>query len=82
MHAEKCPICGGAGQLQGINDLSGSAANPPTRTCHGCGGKGWVEVSNGPYYTIQPTIDAPSIQPYQYPWYYTTGDPTEPQTTC
>lgn len=44
MHAEKCPICGGAGQLQGINDLSGSAANPPTRTCHGCGGKGWVEV--------------------------------------
>jgi len=30
-HAEICPVCGGAGQVNG-------------QRCHGCGGRGWVEV--------------------------------------
>lgn len=33
-HAEKCPICYGTGKIK-------------KKTCHGCGGKGWIEVSNG-----------------------------------
>ena len=32
MHAECCPVCGGLGKVQ--SDV----------ICHGCGGRGWVEV--------------------------------------
>jgi hypothetical protein len=46
MHAEKCPICEGVGMLHDIE-------------CHGCGGKGWVEVSDGPQYTLEPLPCAP-----------------------
>ena len=31
-HAQTCPICGGSGKLPDV--------------CHGCGGKGWVEVAD------------------------------------
>ena len=30
-HAELCPVCGGTGKVNG-------------EKCHGCDGKGWVEV--------------------------------------
>ena len=40
--AVKCPVCGGSGKVQsGII----SVVAPMFETCHGCGGKGWVEVS-------------------------------------
>lgn len=47
-HAEKCPICEGNGKLLAkdwpqICRPDGS----PTITCHGCGGKGWVEIAFG-----------------------------------
>ena len=38
--AVKCPICYGEGMLM---DGSGTSTCP-TKTCHGCYGKGWVEV--------------------------------------
>ena len=43
MHAEKCPICGGAGQ---ILDTGTGGTNTVINyvTCHGCGGQGWVSV--------------------------------------
>jgi hypothetical protein len=40
-HAEMCPVCHGEGQF--ISTVIG----PSPRTCHGCGGKGWVEVKDG-----------------------------------
>lgn len=43
MHAEKCPLCGGNGNLEGMeNNIGGTMP-----ICIGCGGKGWVEVSDG-----------------------------------
>ncbi len=40
-HAENCPICGSSGKVK--KDDGGTAAEKVP--CHGCGGKGWVEVS-------------------------------------
>ena len=37
MHAEKCPVCGGEGKVERDGKLV---------KCHGCNGKGWVEVSD------------------------------------
>lgn len=37
MHGEKCPVCQGEGKIP-----FGMTAE--LRECHGCGGKGWVEV--------------------------------------
>ena len=42
MHSELCPVCEGSGQWW----------DPQTnkvRTCHGCGGLGWVAVPDDPY---------------------------------
>ena len=59
-HAEICPICHGKGKITtGKITTEGNEM----KTCHGCGGKGWVEVS-----------DSPTIYPYPYldnPWPYT-----------
>ncbi len=42
-HAEKCPICNGNGNLNGMPDNVGGT----TLFCKACGGAGWVEVSDG-----------------------------------
>ena len=45
-HAEKCPVCEGQGytfEVVILPDGSGAANNK--KPCHGCNGKGWVEVS-------------------------------------
>ena len=49
MHAERCPICYGEGTLRYIDgiELSGIHLNgEEEKQCHGCNGKGWVEVQN------------------------------------
>ena len=38
-HAETCPICKGKGDLP-------SNTSKQKETCHGCSGKGWIEVSD------------------------------------
>lgn len=48
MKAVLCPVCNGTGKYN-----PGYLEN----TCHGCGGKGWVEVK-----------DEPAYYPY-YPYY-------------
>lgn len=40
MHAEICPVCKGKGLI--VDEYSTSSW--PTKTCHGCGGSGWVTV--------------------------------------
>jgi hypothetical protein len=54
-HAETCPVCGGCGITPSTTDDK----------CHGCNGKGWVEVGNsGPT-----TYPAPMPYPLPYPPY-------------
>jgi DnaJ-class molecular chaperone len=43
MHAEICPICKGQGTVP-LYPQGGYTVEPP-QPCHGCGGKGWVEVT-------------------------------------
>ena len=40
-HAEKCPVCGGTGQVsnRGID-------TPTTETSHACNGRGWIVVED------------------------------------
>jgi len=38
-----CPICSGTGTI--VEGGYATTAGPLKKTCHGCGGKGWVEVS-------------------------------------
>lgn len=42
MHAEKCPVCNGGGQLTPLPD--GTSAVPMSQPCHGCDGMGWIAV--------------------------------------
>lgn len=44
-HAERCPVCWGKGTVEARNwGVDINASNPTT--CHGCNGKGWVEVND------------------------------------
>jgi hypothetical protein len=40
-HAELCPVCKGSGRIVTVSE---SANKNPSEQCHGCEGKGWVEV--------------------------------------
>lgn len=56
MKAVKCPVCDGSGKYK-------------EKECHGCDGKGWVEVKEDcqpyPWYPYEP------LNPYPWnPWYY------------
>lgn len=64
MQAVICPVCNSRGKVPA--DDSSTAAE---KECHGCGGRGWVEVGSADYY---PPV---RIFPYpQWPWYPWTGD--------
>jgi len=45
-HAEKCPICEGSGRLPLPVEMGTTASRPYDKLCHGCDGKGWVEVQD------------------------------------
>ena len=69
MKAVLCPVCGGSGE---VADKHNKAA---TTTCHGCGGKGWVEVQDD-----NPPTYVPYYPPYTppEPWYPTYPNPYQP----
>lgn len=46
MHAEICPVRGGNGKVWPPGAPQVSAPILPMM-CHGCGGRGWVEVAGG-----------------------------------
>ena len=62
--AELCPVCGGTGKYREKPNGYSTSATSIERTCHGCGGKGWVEVGqyDYPYYP-----DYPQPNPWQQP---------------
>ena len=41
-HAQRCPVCNGSGKVLQEPDTTSNMRI----TCYGCGGKGWVEVSD------------------------------------
>jgi hypothetical protein len=60
-HAEICIICTGTGKVD-------------AKTCHGCGGKGWIELLGSPipqFPPIQPLIPKPKEEwkPH-YPYFF------------
>jgi len=65
MKAQLCPVCNGTGKYQ---DRSGNVPDTTLtvtfRDCHGCGGKGWVQVDG----------DSPAIA-YFYPRYFNPACP-------
>lgn len=48
-HAEVCPICNGTGRVPIIDNDWVTTGKSVTKTCHGCGGKGWVIVEDYHY---------------------------------
>ena len=42
-HAEKCPVCSGTGKIRCDPN---TAYLGPKKICHGCNGKGWVEIEH------------------------------------
>ena len=63
--AELCPVCNGTGQVCNPMDNTSTAQI----TCHGCNGKGWVEVSGVP--DIPLGANYPWQCPCQPQWPYT-----------
>ena len=60
MKAVLCPVCNGSGKVTDPavcrwKDTTNVQLTPPTIPCHGCEGKGWVEVRE----------DAPSVAVYE-----------------
>jgi len=71
MKAVLCPICNGSGKIGKGIDRNSTSAVPVLETCHGCNGKGWVEVGEDktdyiPWYPIYPT---PTYPWYPNPWW-------------
>ena len=54
--AQLCPVCGGTGTI--AEPLSSGTGD---KTCHGCGGKGWVTVG------LAEMPPAPQRMPYSPP---------------
>ena len=65
--AQRCPLCYGKGTLEDNTTAGG-------KTCHGCGGRGWVEVGNYPVYpapypvTPWPPYYTQPILPWTITW--------------
>lgn len=47
-HAEICPVCGGRGRVT----INVNLTAPLEQLCHGCGGKGWIEVQDEQPYWV------------------------------
>ena len=45
-HAQSCPICFGKGKIKDPDYNPQLSGDPIMVTCHGCGGRGWVQVED------------------------------------
>jgi len=53
IHAEKCPLCYGTGNKNGIENVFDGTVP----FCKGCGGRGWVEVNDESSYYVIPSTE-------------------------
>ena len=53
MKADLCPVCMGTGRYHTIS-VDNEEKVDHTRACHGCDGKGWVEVHEEVWYASSP----------------------------
>ena len=58
LQAQICPVCNGSGKI-----MSEPTTNKD-KTCHGCDGRGWVEVGTPAYLPAYPNY------PWEYPPYF------------
>ena len=74
-HAEKCPVCDGSGKVHSDDTKSAFCM------CHGCDGKGWVEVgdSNIPVPYLVPVPTPAPVHPW--PWQPVPYKPEWPSIT-
>lgn len=80
MQAVICPVCCGSGKYK----EQPSTTAPVEKQCHGCSGRGWVEIGSvqpspwpipEPYYTYYPPTPYPYPNPYYHFQWHTTGIP-------
>ena len=45
-HAELCPVCKGTGKYKDYTNCNYTSITYIEKTCHGCNGMGWVEVTD------------------------------------
>ena len=72
MRADICPVCAGTGEYY-VGELDCEGKLIGYRECHGCAGKGWVELHEKTC-AVYP-ITLPELYPYKppnstapYPW--------------
>ena len=45
-HSELCPVCKGTGKYKSIENCNyTSCTQYIEQTCHGCGGRGWIVIT-------------------------------------
>lgn len=67
-HAEICPVCHGIGRTEYVEGGSSTTVRK-SQPCHGCDGKGWVEVGNDGIsapYGFPPWFPVPTPTPSPY----------------
>lgn len=66
-HVELCPICHGKGTI--VDPYTKGATVNAEKTCHGCNGKGWVEVGEDHHIPIYMRPDFIIYEPRQRPFW-------------
>ena len=59
MKPARCPVCNGSGVVRQEASPENAGDISITVTCHGCSGKGWVEVSEVDECVIVPPKESP-----------------------
>jgi hypothetical protein len=69
MHSEKCPVCNGTGEKP-TQIINKEVTQPNIQIpCHGCNGKGWIEVTDDKIIYIPQPYPYPNPYPYDLPWH-------------
>jgi hypothetical protein len=72
--AELCPVCNGQGKINPMNETVTTTVGHPV-TCHGCDGKGWIEVGGMIDFPIAPSPTCPCYPTVTY-WGVQPGNVT------
>ena len=66
MHSELCPVCHGTGE---VDRAAFDSTDTSKKPCHGCNGRGWVEVKDDKGPTVYPVLPkTPWIVPDPLPY--------------